>query len=650
MALRTTGCWWSRDPTEDQQRYYELLGDVCAYEPNTSSGLLILRRKVGYAIYGVPDEESKCKNAHTGYSDKKYDTIKDVVESIRDVNKEKTRHRNQLDMAIIFVFVEWEKQVLQYPVFRIVLTKTLWKFVDTNCRVYSSWDDYLTFNELPEGKFCYPVNGIYIGGYGDKVELQWGRTPAAEPARKAIETVDKVSGAATLAGTAVCVIGLFTPLGPLMAAASTCTAVTGMYNAIRSSSTLIDRGAHGQTINPLNDRQAALSWLSVAGSAVGVAAGTATSRAAALARNGQVMSRTGQITCNALNVTSLAVNATGIGIGAFSLGERIKEGEATPLEVLQFSASVLFFTHATVNFQTASQIIKDTQKGVIEDYQKSLRSNRHRRAFKKLARNTAATGDNLVDGNAKVIRGIRSIDNKDDFFAGIVRTRKDFGGHKAIFSENGNIIVNGSAEIHPMKLYELGKEQRKEFLSLAKQASQGKISDATFRARFDSVLNSNIAGSSGRNTSLSSDATEAINALTSQLQQGIQGITIGRNELVLMMSVVDELTHLVCSRTNNKYAKWWQLIWYHVSKLVREMMATYDETLHLERQIHKFVDNDRFNLEHGIQMSKAFIRYVHKVYHRYKDHIEELINDIEKLMTNAAEKQDTICPCCKQAM
>ncbi|XP_049832908.1 uncharacterized protein LOC126273398 [Schistocerca gregaria] len=346
-----------------------------------------------------------------------------------DVNKEKTRRRNQLDMAIIFVFVEWEKQVLQYPVFRIELTKTLWKFVDTNCRVYSSWNDYLIFNELPEGKFCYPVNGIYRGGYGDKVELQWGRTPAAEPARKVIEAVDKVSGAAKLAGTAVCVIGLFTPLGPLMAAASTCTAVTGLYNAIRSSSTLIDRGAHGQTINPLDDRQAAVSWLSVAGSAVGVAAGAATSRAAALASNGHVMSRTGQIACNALNVTSLAVNATGIGIGAFSLGERFKEGEATPLEVLQFSASVLFFAHATINFQTASQIIKDTQRGVIEDYEKSLRSNRHRRAFKKLASNTAATGDSLVDGNARVIRGIHSIDNKDDFFAGIVRTRKDFGGH-----------------------------------------------------------------------------------------------------------------------------------------------------------------------------------------------------------------------------
>ncbi|XP_047116930.1 uncharacterized protein LOC124797878 isoform X2 [Schistocerca piceifrons] len=566
---------WSRDPTEDQQRYYELLGDVCAYETNTSRGLLILHRKVGYALCGIPDEESKCDNAHTGYSENKYKTIKAVVDFIRDVNKEKTEERDQLDMAIIFVFVEYEKQVLQYPVFRILLTKSKWKFVDTNCRVYSSWQDYLKSNELPEGKFCWPLNGIYSGDDDDKVQLGWGVTPAAQLGNKA-----------------------------------------------------------------------AMSWISVAGSVVGMAAGAAASRAATLARNGQVMSKTGQITCNALNVTSLAVNATGIGIGAISLRERIKEGEATALEVFQFSASLLFFAHATVNFQTASQIIKETQKGVMEDFEKSLRSNRHRKQFKKLAKNTAATGENPMDGNARVIRGIRSIDNKDDFFAGMVRTRKDFGGHKAVFSENGNIVVNGGAEIHPMKLYELGKQQRREFLSLAKQASQGKVSDATLKARFDSVLSTNTSGSSGRNTSQDSDVMEAEKILTSQLQQGTQGITIGRNEVMLMLSVVDELTVLVCSKTDNKYAKWWHLIWHHVSKLVREMCNTYDQALNLEKQIHNFVDKRQFDLINGIQMTNVFMHFVCEVYKKYKDHIEQLIKDIEKkLKTN-----DIICEKCKQAM
>lgn len=651
MASAEMASGWIRDPTEAQQRYYELLGDVLEYEPNTSRGLLILRRKVGYAIFGIPDEESKCGNAHTGYSEKKYSTIKKVVNFILDVNKEKPKKSDRLNMAIIFVFVQYQEQVLQFPVFRILLTDSKWKFVDTNCRVYVTWKDFLVFNELPEGKFCWPHGGIYSGDSEDKVELRWGITPAAVPGKKAIDTVDKVSGVAAIGATAVCLVGLFTPLGPVMAAASVCGGVTGAYNAIRSGASLIDRGIHGQSVNPLNDRQAAMSWVSVIGSAVGVAAGAATSRAATLAKNGEVMSRAGRITCNALNVTSLAINATGIGIGAFTLGERIKEGEASPLEVFQFTASVLFFAHATVNFQTASQIIKETQRGVIEDFEKSLRSNRHRKQFKKLAKNTAATGENAVDGNAKVIRGIRSIHDKDDFFAGMVRTRKDFGGHKAVFSENGNIIVNGGAEIHPMKLYELGKQQRREFLSLAKQASKGTISDATFRARFDTVLSNNAAGSSGKNTTLDSDATEAVNNLTSQLQQGSPGMNIGRCEVMVMLSVVDELTVLVCSKTDNKYAKWWQLIWSHVSTLVRDMCETYDEALNLAKHVKTFVDQRRFNLEYGIETANVFIHFVTKVHDRYRYHIDELIKDIEKMKANMNVKTNNdICPDCKQAM
>ncbi|XP_049830530.1 uncharacterized protein LOC126272055 [Schistocerca gregaria] len=641
---------WSRDPTEDQQRYYELLGDVCAYETNTSWGLLTLHRKVGYAICGLPDEESKCDNAHTGYSKNKYKTIKAVVDFIRDVNKEKTEERDQLDMAIIFVFVQYEEEVLQFPVFRILLTKSTWKFVDTSCRVYSSWEDYLTSNELPEGKFCWPLNGIYSGGGGDedaddaddKVQLGWGVTPAAQTGRKVVEVADKVSTVAALGATGVCLLGMATPLGPVMAVAG---AVSGLYGAARSGVSLLDRGTHGQTVNPFSDRQAAMSWISVAGSVVGMAAGAAASRAANLARNGQVMSKTGQITCNALNVTSLAVNATGLGIGAISLSERIKEGEATPLEVAQFSASLLFFAHATVNFQTASQIIKETQKGVIEDFEKSLRSNRHRKQFKKLAKNTAAAGENPVDGNARVIRGIRSIDNKDDFFAGMVRTRKDFGSHKAVFSENGNIVVNGGAEIHPMKLYELDKQQRREFLSLAKQASQGKISDATLKARFDSVLGTNTAGSSGRNTSQDNDVVEAEKLLTSQLQQGTQGVTIGSNEVILMLSLVDDLTEKVCSKTDNKYAEVWHLIWQHVYKLVRQLCNTYDKLQNLKKQVDNFIDKPQFDLETSKQMANVFIKSAWEVYNQYKDHIEELIKDIEKKL----KAKDT-CEKCKEAM
>ncbi|XP_049788187.1 uncharacterized protein LOC126191378 [Schistocerca cancellata] len=640
-VLPTSASGWSRDPTEDQQRYYELLGDVYVYEPNSSRELLILRRKVGYAIYGIPDEEPKCDNAHTGYSESKYKTVKAVVEFIRYVNK-KTKEKDELHMAIIFVFVEHQKQVLQFPVFRILLTETTWKFVDMNCRVYSSWQDYLTHNELPEGKFCWPLKGIYSADSNDKVQLGWGSTPAAQPGRKVVKVADTVSTVAALGATGMCVVGVFTPLGPLMAAAGVCSAVSSIYSAIRSATSLADRGIHGQTVNPFTDGQALTSWFSMAGNVFGAAAGAAASRAATLAMNGRVMSKTGEIVRKTLEVTSALVSVTGVGIGAMSSGERVKKGKATPLEVFQFSASLLFLAHATVSFQTASKIIEDIQKGVIDNFERNLRSNRHRKQL-KLGKNIAGTGEDLVDGNERVIRGIRSIGSKDDFLAGMVRTREDCDGHKPVFSENVNNVENGGAEINQKKLCDLGKQQRGEILSLAKQASQGKISDAILKACFDSVLSINTTGTSGRNFSEDTGVAEPVSKLTSQLQQGIQGITIGRNEIILTLAVVEELTVQVCSKTDNKYTKWWHLIWHHVSKLVRELCNAYDAVT-LEKQIPNFTEKRQFDLVNGIQMANVFMHFVFMVYNQYKDHVEQLINDIKK------SKANEICEKCNQAM
>ncbi|XP_049832190.1 uncharacterized protein LOC126272935 isoform X1 [Schistocerca gregaria] len=634
---------WSRDPSEDQQRYYELLGDVYVYEPNSSRGLLILRRKVGYAMYGIPDEEPKCDNAHTGYSESKYKTVKAVVDFMRYVNKT-TKEKNELHMAIIFVFVEHQKQVLQFPVFRILLTETTWKFVDMKCRVYSSWQDYLTHNELPEGKFCWPLKGIYSSDSNDKVQLGWGITPAAHPGRKVVKVADQVTSLAALGVAGVSALGFLTPFGPLaMVAATVCSAVTGIYSTVRGATALVDRGIHGQTVNPFTDSQAAISWCSMAGSVVGVASGAAASRAAILARNGQVMSKTGQIARNALDVTSFVVNAAGAGIGAISRGERLNKGKATPLEVFQFSASLLFFAHATVSFQTASQLIEDTQKGVIDNFEKNLRSHRHRKQPKKLGKSTAGTDENEVDGNERVIRGIRSIGSKDDFLVGVVRTREDCDGHKVVLSENVNNADNGGAEINPKKLCDLGKQQREEILSLVKQASQGKISDAILKACFDSVLSINTTGTSGRHFSEDTGVAEPVSKLTSQLQQGIQGIAIGRNEIILTLAVVDELTVQVCSKTDNKYTKWWHLIWHHVSKLVRELYNTYD-ALTLEKQIPNCTEKRQFDLLNGIKMANVFMHFVFIVYNQYKDHVEQLINDIEKSKANG------ICEKCNQAM
>ncbi|XP_049852034.1 uncharacterized protein LOC126328909 [Schistocerca gregaria] len=451
--------------------------------------------------------------------------------------------------------------------------------------------------------------------------------------------------ATAVMATGAFLVSMFTPLGPITAAASGGAAVSGAYSALSSIATLVDRGIRGQSVNPFRDTQALKSWMSLTGSVVGVAAGAATIRAGVLASKGQVLSRMAEVTRNALTVTSAAATATGAAIGTTSTDECVTEREPTALDVLQFSASVLFLAHATISSHTVSEVINEIQNGVMENFENSLRSNRHRKQFKKSSRNAAATADNAVGSNAKVIKGFRSIDNKDDFFAGTVRTRKDIGGNNAIFSENGNIVVDGGAEVHPMQLCEVRKHKRRNLLSLAEQAFQGKVSYAIFRSRLDTLLSTNSVSSSGTNTSQDSNAAEAVNTLVSQVQQGVKGIIIGKNEVMFMLTVVDELTVLVCSKRDNKYRKWWRLIWHHANILVKEMCDTYDEALHLENPKHNFVDKRSFNMINGIQMTNVFMHFVCSIYKKYKDHIEGLLNDTEILKTNYI-----FCGRCKNAM
>jgi hypothetical protein len=72
------------------------------------------------------------------------------------------------------------------------------KFVDSNCRVYKNWDDFLENNQLPEGKYCYPRGGVYDGDENDKVILEFGKTPASNFKSKLFSVLD-------IAGTVIMV-------------------------------------------------------------------------------------------------------------------------------------------------------------------------------------------------------------------------------------------------------------------------------------------------------------------------------------------------------------------------------------------------------------------------------------------------------------
>jgi hypothetical protein len=108
------------------------------------------------------------------------------------------------------------------------------------------------------------------------------------------------------------------------------------------------------------------------------------------------------VVVTALNCGSLTVNGLGLINTLVILHEKYHSDDLTKLEVFQFASSVLFFTMSAVNTKTASTIIKETQSSIIKDFEGSLRSNRHRRMFRRVARQTQGKDGNTMQGNAKV--------------------------------------------------------------------------------------------------------------------------------------------------------------------------------------------------------------------------------------------------------
>ena len=115
------------------------------------------------------------------------------------------------------------------------------------------------------------------------------------------------------------------------------------------------------------------------------------------------------------------------------------------LTIVQLSSSILFFGHAVYNFKLAGTMIEESQARTLRDYHDSLRSNRHRKTFNKMMKETIRQNNgDVARGQAEVIKTIVSLQNKDEVFATLTRLNKQMNKNDVKFSaDNGNIKLNG---------------------------------------------------------------------------------------------------------------------------------------------------------------------------------------------------------------
>jgi hypothetical protein len=96
------------------------------------------------------------------------------------------------------------------------------------------------------------------------------------------------------------------------------------------------------------------------------------------------------------------MNGIGLINSFVAVVEKRRSNKLTALDVFQFASSCMFFSMSAINIKTANSIITETQNNVISDFEASLRSNRHRRMFRRVAKETRGEDGMTMHGNAKV--------------------------------------------------------------------------------------------------------------------------------------------------------------------------------------------------------------------------------------------------------
>lgn len=397
-----------------QQEYEALLGDR-QWDVIEPWKWTILRRKVGFGLYGPPQMEPNSENRNTGYKKEQLDQIEKICDQlVDDLN---FKEQSILFACVFIVGKIWDKHFV-VPVFKAKRDRmnVYWcNYVDSSARKYSSWtDDYLQKNKLPKCVYCYPTLGKYERNSNDEVCVSFGTSPACDLVNRVFSVCDNIATFTTI-GTSIIGIAALCAVpiaAPIIAASAVASVSTGAYGAARSGHALYDRATHSQSID-ISDADARSCWLSIVGSSLGFAQGRMVSSMTEAAKAGEVLNKAGRIAFVIIQTGSLTLSGIGIIHSLADLIDKTERNQLTSLDVFQFSTSILFFTNSLVNVKTASTIIKEVQHDIIENHRKYL-SPEAKKLFNK--HTGQLRGPREMHGNANVVKQLNRIENAQHLY------------------------------------------------------------------------------------------------------------------------------------------------------------------------------------------------------------------------------------------
>ena len=226
--------------------------------------------------------------------------------------------------------------------------------------------------------------------------------------------------------------------------------ITSAWTIGRSSHELVDRSKHDQSINVTN-KAGFTCWLGIASSALAVASTGGSILLSRAIKNGTSINKLAQVTHDAVQIGTLGATGVGAGFSVYNIVDTYRETKTvSKQEVINLAATLLLLGNSVINLKLSKTIIENHQTSIIKDYEASLRSNRHRKEFQKMVRNTKSIVSDPTKAKEQIIRGINKIQNKDEFFSSILKNKKSFAseGVKPAFVE-GKVMVNGKTLMNP---------------------------------------------------------------------------------------------------------------------------------------------------------------------------------------------------------
>ncbi|MGF3025694.1 DUF4781 domain-containing protein [Methylobacterium aquaticum] len=180
---------------------------------------------------------------------------------------------------------------VQLPLFRVTDPSGAERYVDNTGRAYDDFEDWRTNNALPPGTQVYPEGGHLAAGPDGRVALGQGNTP------KTVDTfgehvagiLDKAALVGGIVAGGVLIVGTGGLATPVVVGATAVAVGAGAWGAYRSGSELLDRGQHGQSLNPVTDAEARGLWLSLGANVASLGAFGSAARLSQLGQAGRAV-------------------------------------------------------------------------------------------------------------------------------------------------------------------------------------------------------------------------------------------------------------------------------------------------------------------------------------------------------------------------